>query len=68
MMERVSTYPRLLGLLADGEWHGEDDLRKITPYPDEWVKELRYDGHEVAVNERGDSLVRLKSLDLPSAL
>jgi hypothetical protein len=33
MMNRVSTYSRLLKLLSDSQWHGEDDLRKITSYP-----------------------------------
>jgi hypothetical protein len=66
MMNRDSTYSRLLKLLSDGQWHDEDDLRKITSFPGEWLKELRYDGHEVAVDERGAPIVRLKSLEFPS--
>jgi hypothetical protein len=67
MMNRVSTYTRLLGLLADGKWHGRSDLRKITLYPDEWMEELRYAGHEVVENESGAVLVRFRFPDLPSA-
>jgi hypothetical protein len=58
MMNRVSTYSRLLKLLSDSQWHGEDDLRKITSYPGEWLKELRYEGHEVAVDQWGAPIVR----------
>jgi hypothetical protein len=67
MMDRVSTYSRLLKLLADGEWHGEDDFRKITFFPGEWMKEFRYEGHEVTVDERGAPVVRLRIPDLPFA-
>jgi hypothetical protein len=63
MMDRVSTHARLLKLISDGEWHGEEDLRKITLYPGEWMTELR---HEVAVDEGGAPVVRLSIPDLPS--
>jgi hypothetical protein len=52
---------------ADGEWHGEHELRKITPYPDEWLKELRYAGHEVA-REGAAPIVRLRIPGLPRAM
>jgi hypothetical protein len=66
MMNRDSTYSRLLMLLSDGQWHDEDDLRTVTSFPGEWLKELRYEGHEVAADERGVPIVRLKSLEFPS--
>jgi hypothetical protein len=39
----MSTYDQLLEVLADGEWHSEDDLRSITAFPGEWMKELGYE-------------------------
>jgi hypothetical protein len=66
-MDGVLTYSRLLELLSDGDWHGEDDLRMITSFPGEWLKELRYEGHEVAVDDGGAPLVRLRIPDLPLA-
>ena len=68
MQDRVPTYTRLLKLLADGEWHGQDELRKITSFPEQWMNELRHDGHEIAVHEDGAPVVRLKSLELPTAI
>jgi hypothetical protein len=55
-----------LDLQSAGQWHDEDDLRKVTSFPREWLKELRYEGHEVAADERGVPIVRLKSLEFPS--
>jgi hypothetical protein len=56
----MSTYAQLLELLSDRAWHCEDELRSITPFPREWMKELSYDGHEVAADESGTPVVRLK--------
>jgi hypothetical protein len=67
MMNRDSTYSRLLMLLSDVQWHDEDDLRKVTSFPREWLKELRYEGHEVAADERGRTNRPAQSLEFPSA-
>jgi hypothetical protein len=56
----MSVYARLLEALSDGEWHSEDDLRAITPFPREWIAELRYEGHETAEDPSGVPLVRLR--------
>ena len=56
----MSVYARLLEVLSDGEWHREDDLRSITPFPREWMAELRHEGHEVAEDPSGAPLVRLR--------
>jgi hypothetical protein len=68
MMNRVSTYTRLLALLSDGQWHGEDDLREITRYPREWVKELCREGHDVSKDASGAFWVRLAIPQLPHAI
>ena len=56
----MSVYAQLLEVLADGDWHDEDDLRPITPFPREWMAELRHDGHEVGEGPTGAPLVRLR--------
>lgn len=57
----MSVYARLLERLSDGEWHSEDDLREITPFPREWMAELRYEGHEVEEDPPGEPRVRLRT-------
>jgi len=55
---RTTTYWQLVELLADGEWHTDDELLAVTAYRAEWLKELRYDGFVLA--ERPEAgLVRL---------
>jgi hypothetical protein len=56
----MSVYSRLLEALSDGEWHSEDDLRAITPFPREWIAELRHEGHEIIEDPSGMPLVRLR--------
>ena len=56
----MSVYAQLLEVLSDGNWHSEDDLRPITPFPREWIDELRHDGHEVAEDATGTPHVRLR--------
>jgi hypothetical protein len=50
MTSQTTTYERILQLLADGDWHREEELGAVSAYPHEWVKELSH-GH-VAVVER----------------
>ena len=56
----MSVHAQLLEALADGEWHSEADLLPITPFPREWMTELRHDGHEVTEDQSGMNLVRLR--------
>jgi hypothetical protein len=56
----MSVHAQLLEVLADGEWHSEADLLPITPFPCEWMTELRHDGHEVVEGPSGMQVVRLK--------
>jgi hypothetical protein len=56
----LPVYERLLEVLSDGEWHSEDELRPITPFPREWIVELRHEGHEVVEDPFGGPLVRLR--------
>ena len=55
----TNTYWRVIRLLDDGRWHGEDELREVTTFPEHWVRELIQEGHEVAETATGDRLVRL---------
>jgi hypothetical protein len=56
----MSVHAQLLELLADGEWHSEADLMPITPYPREWMTELRHDGHEVVEDPAGMQAIRIR--------
>jgi len=62
----MSVYAQLLEVLSDGDWHGENDLRPITPFTREWIAELRHDGHEVAEDPTGAPLVRLRQDSVPA--
>ena len=46
----VSTYQRVRDVLADGEWHSIEELRKVSRFPERWLEELRKDGLEVMVD------------------
>ena len=56
----MTVHAQLLEVLADGEWHSEADLLSITRFPREWMVELRHDGGEVAEDQAGMHLVRLR--------
>jgi hypothetical protein len=57
---RELTYPAVMDLLADGEWHTKDDLTAVTRYPEEWLEEVE---RERTLEHRPGSppLVRLTS-------
>ena len=57
---RELTYPAVTSLLEDGEWHAEEDLRAVTCFPQEWLKEIE---RERRLERRPGSpqLVRLAS-------
>lgn len=37
---RELTYPAVISLLEDGEWHADEDLRAVTSFPREWLEEV----------------------------
>ena len=37
---RELTYPAVIRLLEDGEWHADEDLRAVTSVPSEWLREV----------------------------
>ena len=45
------TYDRILQLLADGEWHTEDELEALAYFPRKWIKELEASGGHVTTTE-----------------
>ena len=48
----TTTYERVLGVLADGEWHSERELGEVSYFPREWIRELELSGHGVDRAER----------------
>ncbi len=37
---RGLTYPAVISLLEDGQWHADEDLRAVTSFPSEWLREV----------------------------
>jgi hypothetical protein len=58
--QRPLTYPALVELLKDGEWHADEELAAITQFPREWLHELEREGH--AVEQQGDSPLFVRML------
>ena len=56
----MTAYERVLRVLDDGAWHRAEELRLVTRYPEEWIKELRHEGHEVRERKGGGTAVRLR--------
>lgn len=46
-----TTIDKIRTLAQDGEWKTVDDLRNVSSYPEEWLKELRYEGFDVREDE-----------------
>ena len=59
-MKRKTTFEAIQRLLADGAWHALDDLREVTAFPAEWVKELKAEGLIDTRDQMGNTLVRLR--------
>ena len=59
--EDTSTYARVRALLADGEWHTEDELREVAYFPRKWIEELEESGERVTTAENGGLRLRLES-------
>jgi hypothetical protein len=56
----VTTYDNLVEALSDGAWHPRRDIEELTVFPEEWLKELLHEGHEVLEDDNGDVFVRLR--------
>lgn len=56
----MTTYERLLSVLGDGRWHSKRELDELTVFPEEWLRELRHDGHAVVEDDEGRVFVRLR--------
>ena len=53
---RELTFPAVVGLLQDGQWHADGELTAVTTFPQEWVAHLEHEGFEL---ERQGESVRL---------
>ena len=56
---RQLTYPAVVELLQDGEWHANDELAAVTVFPHEWLGELERDGLELERRGESPEMVRL---------
>ena len=57
---RALTYPAVVDLLQDGEWHADEDLKTVTSFPQEWLQEVARE-HEIERHANLPELVRLAS-------
>jgi hypothetical protein len=57
----VTTYRKVLSVLEDGRWHTLHELRSVSHFPAEWVRELKLSGHLVdeRPSDKGERSVRL---------
>lgn len=55
---RELTYPAVIGLLQDRQWHAAAELSAVTLFPGEWLQEVERE-HEL--ERRGDApeMIRL---------
>jgi hypothetical protein len=56
----VATYEKVLKKLEDGGWHSRRELDEVTVFPEEWIKELLREGHEVLEDGQGRLKLRLR--------
>jgi hypothetical protein len=49
----MATYDKVLDALGDGDWHARFELEEVTVFPEEWLRELLREGHEVLEDEQG---------------
>jgi hypothetical protein len=56
---RQLTYPAVVELLQDGEWHANDELAAVAFFPREWLDELERDGLELERRGESPEMVRL---------
>jgi hypothetical protein len=53
----MSTYQRVVDVLADGEWHSMEELKEVCLFPERWVEELRKDGLDVREDSDAGKIV-----------
>ena len=64
---RTAAFRRLEGLLADDDWHSEEELSELVSYPDLWLRELALE-HVVEVRrEENRVLIRRSQERIPIA-
>ncbi len=44
---RDLTFPAVIGLLQDGQWHADEELAAVTHFPQEWLAEVEHEGFEL---------------------
>jgi hypothetical protein len=54
-------WDRVIDLLSDGDWHTENELTRITRYPQHWIRELCESGY--LLERRADGRLRLLTAD-----
>lgn len=64
----VTVYQRLRQLLADGNWHTQQEIEEFTSFPEEWIVELRYAGGTIVESADGERLVRFEEQELEPSL
>ena len=57
---RTAAFRRLEGLLADDDWHSQEELSELVSYPDLWVRELAVE-HVVEVRREEDTVLIRRS-------
>jgi hypothetical protein len=57
---RELTYPAVVSLLQDGEWHADEELKAVTSFPQEWLHEVEKE-RRLERSEDSPHLVRLVS-------
>lgn len=55
---RELTYPAVVGLLLDGEWHADEELNAVTLFPHEWLQEVERE-HPLERRAGTPELIRL---------
>jgi hypothetical protein len=55
---RELTYPAVVGLLQDRQWHTDAELEAVTFFPQEWLKEVERE-HELERRGESPQMVRL---------
>ena len=56
----MTAYENLVEALSDGGWHARRELEEVSVFPEEWLKELLCEGHEVLKDEARAVVVRLQ--------
>ncbi len=57
----MTTYEKVLEKLEDGDWHARRELDEVTVFPEEWLRELLREGHEVLEDGQGRLKLRCGS-------